>query len=111
MSEAPSSLRRRCRVWREGRSGGYANPCRGYGYANPCRGYGYEHGSARTYPYPYPRDTHHVTRAGYPYPWYSLTPFSDKDLANLRNSLYSFGEHFREMLRIEARVWDPVHGL
>ena len=63
MSKAPSSLRRRCRVWREGRSGGYANPCRGYGY---------ERGSARTYPYPYPRDTRHVTRAGYPYPWYSL---------------------------------------
>ena len=46
MGQAPSSLRV------EGGSGGYANPCRGYGY---------ERGSAG--PYPYPRDTRHVTRA------------------------------------------------
>ena len=63
MGEAPSTLHRRCRVWREGRSGRYANPCHGYRY---------EHRSARTYPYPYPRDTCHVTHVGYPYPWYSL---------------------------------------
>ena len=48
----------------EGGSGGYANPCHGYGYK--CR-------SARPYLYLYPRDTRHVTRAGYPYPWYSLS--------------------------------------
>ena len=63
MGKAPSLLHCCCHVWREGRSGGYANPCCGYGY---------ERRSARTYPYLYPCDTRHVTCAGYPYPWYSL---------------------------------------
>ena len=63
--EAWARRRRCCRMWREGGRGGYENPCRGYGY---------ERGSARPYLYPYPRDTRHMTRAGYPYPWYTLVP-------------------------------------
>ena len=65
VDEDEAWARRRCccRVWREGGRGGYENPCCGYRY---------ECGSARLYPYPYLRDTHHMTRAGYPYPWYTL---------------------------------------
>ena len=69
VGEDEAWVRRRCccRVWREGGRGRYENPCRGYGY---------EHGLARPYLYPYPRDTHHMTCAGYPYPWYTLVSLS-----------------------------------
>ena len=65
VGEDEAWARRRCccRMWREGGRGRYENPCRGYRY---------ECGSARPYPYPYLRDTHHMTHAGYPYPWYTL---------------------------------------
>ena len=42
MGKAPLLLCHHCHVWREGRSGRYANLCHRYGY---------EHGSARTYLY------------------------------------------------------------
>ena len=53
-----------CCMWREGGRGRYENLCRRYGY---------EHRLARPYLYPYLHNTHHMTRVGYPYLWYTLT--------------------------------------